>query len=494
VKRLCKDADMATGLEGAGSGERGASLGRRSGARAVVVLVAAFTATCGGAGGHVMPPPADSEAGAPPPDASVPPPLLPSSDAGAPDAGTCAAESHRAEPVTANVHFVVDTSTSMAMAVAGAAPTSKWTLVQGALTTFVSDPLSAGLAVGLRFFPEQSAALACHADADCGVAFPQDRELEFSCFSGRTASRYCTGPGITTPTTTCSEYQPCATGFRCETAGTCAGTGRACWGDGKDCATGVAGDTCQISARCQCSGWAYEPPSVELAPLPAGRASLAAGLAERRPGGATPLGLAMRGALRHLQGHLAGHPGETGALVVISDGGRDIECLSPRSDPAEVARTGRPGVATYAIGVFSPARVTTGTAFLTSLAAAGGTGAPLILEPNADLDKALLAALAGIRARTLPCEYTIPETTARGPLDYGQVNVHYARASADQTILYVAGPAGCDPQKGGWYYDVNPAQGRPSKIITCASTCQLLRSDLTAQVDLRFGCATRIIE
>jgi hypothetical protein len=48
--------------------------------------------------------------------------------------------------------------------------------------------------------------------------------------------------------------------------------------------------------------------------------------------------------------------------------------------------------------------------------------------------------------------------------------------------------------RGGWYYDVDPAMGRPTRILTCPATCARLQAEPSATVEIRYGCATRTID
>ena len=51
----------------------------------------------------------------------------------------------------------------------------------------------------------------------------------------------------------------------------------------------------------------------------------------------------------------------------------------------------------------------------------------------------------------------------------------------------------CDPARGGWYYDVDPATGgTPTRVRLCDSTCNQVKADMTGRVELLFGCVTKI--
>jgi hypothetical protein len=73
---------------------------------------------------------------------------------------------------------------------------------------------------------------------------------------------------------------------------------------------------------------------------------------------------------------------------------------------------------------------------------------------------------------------------------FGKVNVEYEKyATLPETIPYVGEMASCDPVAGGWYYDVDPAAGVPSKIIVCPATCDEFGHD-GGEVTIVVGCDT----
>jgi hypothetical protein len=128
---------------------------------------------------------------------------------------------------------------------------------------------------------------------------------------------------------------------------------------------------------------------------------------------------------------------------------------------------------------------------LQALAAAGGTGMPLIWQDNPDLTTRLHEALAEIRGSSLPCELAIPPATG-GKIDYEKVNVKWKGTTApEQTIPYVERADRCEPTRGGWYYDVPPMAGTPSRVIACEASCRQLKAD-GGTISLAFACATRI--
>jgi hypothetical protein len=212
------------------------------------------------------------------------------------------------------------------------------------------------------------------------------------------------------------------------------------------------------------------------------------------------MGPAVEGALGHLGEHLAARPGRSGALVLATDGlplgcgpADDIGSIGARLSAAAAAR---PAVPTYVIGVLPTGQPDTADARagLAQLARAGGTGMPFLVSPAADLTQAFLAALDQIRGRALPCEFTIPRDRV-AQLDFGKVNLRFLGSAGQEDVPYVGRPERCDPTRGGWYYDVEPAAGvSPSRVITCDATCRKLKADPRGRIDLRFGCKTVVIE
>src|SRR5204863_7497429 len=91
---------------------------------------------------------------------------------GAATGESCAFQSFAAERLPLDLVILVDASGSMADPVAGAGR-SKWQMAQEALASFVRDPGSAGLGLGLQFFPLVGAGTPCAAPTDCGAFEPQ---------------------------------------------------------------------------------------------------------------------------------------------------------------------------------------------------------------------------------------------------------------------------------------------------------------------------------
>jgi len=384
----------------------------------------------------------------------------------------------------------------MAELVPGSGGSSKWQMAQGALAAFVGDPGSGGLGIGLQFFPLAGPGTPCAAAADCGDGGGQagicgQRQVCVGAGQPLASAPPC-GPGLA----------PCAPGASCQAIGTCAVSGLACSNLGGACPGGRAGDSCRmegttcLSAVPACLPDAYARLAVAVADLPAGGPAVTRMLAQRRPGGVTPMAEAVTGTLTHLRARLEAMPRRRAALILATDGlpagcsERDIPLVG---DAIWTARNTAPAVPTYVIGVLDPADLDAGTAALTQLARAGGSGAPFILSPAGDLTQRLQAALAQIRGDALPCAYTIPRDRA-GAIDFGRVNVALQTTTGAENIPYVASAQACDAARGGWYYDVDPASGTPTQVLVCPASCARIKGEASGQVALRFGCKTVVIE
>ena len=400
--------------------------------------------------------------------------------------------------------LLLDVSTSMQEVVAGGTR-SKGDLVNEALTSFVKDPRSAGLGVGLQFFPgaaqpEQNlfAMPRCQSDADCDTRTTCRRDRV--CRSGTTNAIVspCLSDLFGAP-------MPCPGGGTCVDANRCALSLGLCDTSGQLCPGGMPGDVCQTApARClfppgglACAPSVYENPTVPIGALPAAEAPLVQALQRAafqgwhadgaRPHRSAGPGPEAPGSQPHPpRGAGPGHRRCAGVLR------RQQTSLAVSALVASAAMQ-TPPISTYAIGVFGRDGLVPGRALLESVATAGGTGTPFVLNSDPDLARTFLEALEKIRGATLPCEFVIPRPNA--PIDFGKVNVRVQDAAGTgQDIPYVTSAGRCDPMQGGWYYDVDPAMAAPTRVSTCPATCRRLQADAASTVSLVFGCKTRVID
>jgi hypothetical protein len=310
---------------------------------------------------------------------------------------------------------------------------SKWPNVVSAFTSFMADPKSAGLGVGIQYFPIAGA-------------------LDPSCVSK------CTD---------CACVQGCG-------CNGCSCTNNVC-----TCPSGASGDSCNTAD--------YGKPDVPIAALPGAASAVSASLNVHSPSGGTPTKAALTGGIAYAKSYMAEHPDHKVAIVLATDGDPN-ECstdlLNAASEVAQVAQggaNGTPSIKTFVIGVGS--EVTK----LDQVAAAGGTQKAYLVDTGASATQEFEAALDKIKNSTIACEYTIPALSA-GQIDYGKVNVEYQSGGSPVLVPQVASKSACDPTKGGWYYD---APSKPTKIEICDASCGAFNQVGVAQVDVVYGCETQ---
>jgi hypothetical protein len=249
----------------------------------------------------------------------------------------------------------------------------------------------------------------------------------------------------------------------------------------------VAADSCTVQD--------YATPAVPIAPLPGVAAAVSASLAAHQPQGNTPTAAALEGAIEEARAHAAANPGHTVAAVLATDGIPD-EC-TPSDIPsiagiAAAGVAGSPSVETFAIGVFTPDAVASGTSALNQIATSGGTSTAFIINSTSqNVEQQFSAALTAIRGAALPCEYQLPTPSDGGIPDFNKLNVQYTSgAGAVTTVTYVHTKSNCTGA-GGWYYDVDPAEGgAPTTILVCPATCAAVKGDAKGRVDVVLGCRT----
>lgn len=396
-----------------------------------------------------------------------------------PDADSCAGELTQGERRPLDMYVMLDVSGSM---LADAAPgVSKWSAVRSALQGFVNSPESAGLGVGIQYFP----LLAAGSSWNC--------TSPSQCAGGTCLLRACTDgfPNIV----------PCNTSFDCF-LGSCIDLGQ-CQGVPDSVCAPIGSTACGAGVACvpltssfctnsdSCLVGDYQTPAVPIAALPGNAAALVSSLNAQTPRGATPTGPALQGAIQQARSWASSNPGHQVVTVLVTDGSPtscNPTAIGPIAQLAGVALAGTPSVQTFVIGVFETGDAT-GRSNANAIANAGGTGAAFVVDAaSSTLGQQFAQALEDIRGQALSCSYSIPEPT-EGTLDYGRVNVEFRDGGNTTTVPYVGDAASCDATLGGWYYDVDPSQGTPTDIIMCPTTCEAFQAaEGGATVDVRLGC------
>jgi hypothetical protein len=253
----------------------------------------------------------------------------------------------------------------------------------------------------------------------------------------------------------------------------------------------------------------YETPAVSFADLPGAAARLISVVNAQAPRGGTPTAGAVPGVLTFIRRNQATIPGRRSVLVLATDGlpgGCAPDPVGFVAGQLQAARTGPNPIATYVIGILdspggplAPGRwnpAASGSGAVNLWAAAGGTMKAFVPDPLMPITSQLVDALNQIRGQLdLPCEFAIPKPTmADRGIDLGKVNVRFTTAASGvQELAYVASKDRCDA-RGGWYYDIDPGAGTPTRIIVCSATCDRFKAGEEPAVELVYGCQTRVID
>jgi hypothetical protein len=234
----------------------------------------------------------------------------------------------------------------------------------------------------------------------------------------------------------------------------------------------------------------YATPLVPLTPLSDPKAFISA-IDGTAPSGGTPTLPALSGAIAYAQKVAQGHSDAKTVVVLVTDGepGYGVNgtfvagCTN--NDIAHVAQAAKdalaatPSIATYVIGVGSSLTK------LDAIAQAGGTNKAFIVDVSdpAKTKGVFQGALNAVRSSTVTCDFSLPAPPSGEELDVDRVNVVVAGASGQSTLTYSADCAG----SSGWHYDDRAA---PKKVELCPATCDAVRADPSAAIQIAFGCTT----
>lgn len=435
-------------------------------------------------------------------------------DAGAPKvnpaAANCAGTVAKAEQVEVDMYIMLDRSSSMTETTGTG--NTKWDDIRQALTSFVTDSQSDGLGVGLQYFPLITPGVpdTCRIPSECGsgdvqclVPIPAAQALlELPA----DPIRYCTPTSrLQTMVSQCKSDADCTLGSSCADVGFCSGLAQiqVCFNPGTVRGCGTDGDCAPFVGFCSnfdsCTESDYQMPAVQIGLLPGNATALRSSLMAEMPTGRTPTRPALSGAIKQAADYAQKNPSHR-VIAVLATDGLPTECSSSTvmtnaqwvTDVADVAAQGvamTPSIETYVIGVFAPGDPNAMQS-LDQMAMAGGTSKAFIVDQSGNVSQQLIDALASIRSGALSCEFGLPQAPGGKTLDYNLVNVEFTQNGNTQTLLYVGSQDQCAKAALGWFYDVDPKQGTPTRINTCPSTCTMLQAATNAQVEVRLGCAT----
>ena len=233
------------------------------------------------------------------------------------------------------------------------------------------------------------------------------------------------------------------------------------------------------ATNASCTAGDYTTPTVPMTALPNG-VQFATAIDGTQLENDTPTLPALGGAIAYAQQVSATKKGAKVAIVLVTDG-QPNKCNSTVQAVADAAKAVNGTIPTYVIGVGKSLQN------LDAIAAGGGTGKAVIVDTAspAQIVTDFQKALGQVKAQALSCEFTLPAAPAGQSLDTSKVNVSFTPAAGtSSTLTYDSGCANGQ----GWHYD---NAGTPSKIILCPSSCDAVKADKNAKVEILFGCAVK---
>jgi hypothetical protein len=201
-------------------------------------------------------------------------------------------------------------------------------------------------------------------------------------------------------------------------------------------------------------------------------------------------------------------PFQSGApkfMLLITDGAPTMSfgCVRPNqgvvdmpTDPivAEIAGAMTSGIKTFVIGSpgsqMSSESSTDMRPWLSRAATAGGTATPgcnnagpnfchMDMTQAPDFAAALSAGLKSVASQIASCVYTVPPPPAGQTINPAAINLIVHSQGGDTLVL----PDGQGACSEGWSFDAS------GNIVLCPATCDAVKADTTARVELLFGCA-----
>jgi hypothetical protein len=238
-----------------------------------------------------------------------------------------------------------------------------------------------------------------------------------------------------------------------------------------------------------CDQFAYKPPLVPFGVLPENAKAIISALDVTTPDGfLTPIYPALGGAILAAKEQAQKNPGQEAAVLLVTDGqpqGPSGTCASvDPEDPnviADLAKAGTMlGIKSFVIGLPGVDQT-----IANQIAAAGGTDAA-ILAGGVDVESAFQDALTKVRGKALACEYDLPEKVSGGEIEVGLVNVLLTPKDGQTSVL----PQNASCSGPGWKYD---APSTPKRIIFCPESCDAVKADFGAKVQILLGCKTEVV-
>ena len=436
----------------------------------------------------------------------------------------CARQTFQGERLSVNLHLVVDISASMKSPISEVA--SRWDAVRDAVSQFLASPQSTGLNIALSYYPQQAPREVCAVDGDCdgvacynylcvveqavGVPVPcrpsatgTDEDASGNCGFAvvqQNGDQFLVAREDLQPTHDVVLPPLCLPSGLCSNEST-----KLCLVD-EECVGGTCGVSpdvgiCPGANSCEIAD--YSAPAVEIQALPGGATALIQSLAGVEPDefALTPTHIALQGAYAHSTQWITSDPTAKSYVVLATDGfplgcalvnpANVVVAEPPQLTLEALARGRQAGLNTFVIGVVDDAFDVggAGRAALGAMAQTGGTNDALIVTADDTTADGFLAALSSIRGQVLPCEFTLPKTSA-GATDPQLVNVEVAMNGQSSLVPRVDAAEACVEGELGWHFDVPVGSGFPSSVVLCPQTCQVFSTQADSHVDVVLGCKT----
>lgn len=251
--------------------------------------------------------------------------------------------------------------------------------------------------------------------------------------------------------------------------------------------TSVALNFFPLPDESTCDQFKYKTPVVPFGELPGNADPIIQAIAAESPNGfKTPIYPALGGAILSCADALQQKPGTSCAVMLVTDGapvGPAPLCggVDPE-DPQVIANLAATGFAQYGIRTFVIGLQGVPVTTANLIAQAGGTDQAIIVG-SINVQVEFQNALAKARGKALPCDYELPTTN----FDPGFVNVAYTPSAGGMSQKLLQ-DKNCT-NGIGWHYD-NPVA--PTKISLCPATCDTVRNDLGAELQILLGCPTEV--
>ena len=253
-------------------------------------------------------------------------------------------------------------------------------------------------------------------------------------------------------------------------------------------------------AASQCGGALYSTPQVPIqgfVPLPDSSAFTTV-MNNETPGGETPTEAALRGIVQYTGSSATYTPGRQRVGVLVTDG-YPTSCETSASKLAAIADT---HYTNTAVPIFMVGMDGADFTHLETMAVGGhaavhaknaggltnacGNGKSQCQSWNIGdgNNNALTVALEQIQYEAAACSFAIP-TSDGGIIDPKTANVEYLQGGTiTKSLTHVTGASSCT-SAGGFYFDNNVT---PTTIKLCPTSCDLVRADSKAKVQVKLGC------